>query len=33
MHMPKNRFQEIIFTLLMSFFMVLAMEIYNTALL
>lgn len=31
--MPKNRFQEIIFTLLMSFFMVLAMEIYNTALL
>lgn len=31
--MPKNRFQEIIFTLLMAFFMVLAMEIYNTALL
>lgn len=31
--MPKNRFQEIIFTILMAFFMVLAMEIYNTALL
>lgn len=31
--MPKTKFQEIVFCILMSFFMVFAMELYNTALL
>ncbi len=30
--MPKNKFQEVVFALIMSFFMVLAMELYNGAL-
>ena len=31
--MPKNKFQEVVFTILMCFFMVLAMELYNASLL
>ena len=30
--MPKTKFQEVVFCLLMSFFMVIAMELYNTGL-
>ena len=30
--MPKNKFQEVIFTIIMVFFMVYAMICYNTAL-
>jgi len=30
--MPQNKFQEVVYGLLMTFFMVLAMELYNTAL-
>jgi len=29
--MPRTKFQEVVFALLMCFFMVLAMELYNTA--
>lgn len=29
--MPRTKFQEVVFALLMCFFMVLAMEVYNTA--
>lgn len=29
--MPKTKFQEVVFAVLMCFFMVLAMELYNTA--
>lgn len=31
--MPKNKFQEVVFTILMCLFMVLAMELYNASLL
>ena len=30
--MPKTKFQEVVFGLLMTFFMVFAMELYNTSL-